>query len=209
MCYTIVSSGYSEPRLDLLCVRTDPLRSFLSRSLLPNKGVLLPLQIICATLMGQYQTAVAHSIDFPIDADHSTPPALDVLITTCYPMDEGGTLVYPPTLPLTITLELSDHPIMDAIRSTLLPLLPSGHYLTAMRDKLQIIGNGACLTMAELLQFTSPSQFASVAVHCSSGTLMAARSVIQVEVGGVLILSRPSFWPTASTRWKPFTTGTS
>jgi hypothetical protein len=43
-------------------------------------------------------------------------------------------------------LDLSDHPIMDAICNTLFPFLPSGHYLTAMRDKLQIIGNGASMT---------------------------------------------------------------
>ena len=74
------------------------------------------------------------------------PPSLDVLIAACRPHSVSGledfsdneSLFYPPHLPLTTTLEIANHPILDAIRSTLFPILPTGHYLTAIRDKLQI-----------------------------------------------------------------------
>jgi hypothetical protein len=74
------------------------------------------------------------------------PPSLDVLIGACRPHSVSGledfseheSLFYPPHLPLTTTLEIANHPILEAIRSTLFPTLPTGHYLTAIRDKLQI-----------------------------------------------------------------------
>lgn len=74
------------------------------------------------------------------------PPALDVLIAACRPhlptgLDEyleNESVFYPPGLPLTTTLEIANHPILDAIRNTLFPSLPTGHYLTAIRDTLEI-----------------------------------------------------------------------
>ena len=77
------------------------------------------------------------------------PPALDVLIASCLSHPtvseyENESLYYPPNLPLTATLELANHPILDAVRNTLFPSLPVGHYLTAVRDKLELWpkGNG-------------------------------------------------------------------
>lgn len=91
------------------------------------------------------------------------PPALDVLIAACqtHPsgrplptararppgMDEYGyteneSLFYPTDLPLTATLEIANHPILEAVRNTLFPTLPVGHYLTAIRDKLEIVLKG-------------------------------------------------------------------
>ena len=78
------------------------------------------------------------------------PPALDVLIASCmsHPTVSGyaenESLYYPPNLPLTATLELANHPILDAVRNSLFPNLPVGHHLTVVRDKLELWpkGNG-------------------------------------------------------------------
>lgn len=81
--------------------------------------------------------------------EYDTPPALDVLIAACRPnaadyndFPDRESLFYPTNLPLTATLELANHPVLDAIRSTLFPELPFGHYLTALRDKLEVIVEG-------------------------------------------------------------------
>jgi hypothetical protein len=55
---------------------------------------------------------------------------------------ERETLIYPSNLPLTTTLDISNHPIMETIRNTLFPLLPNGHYLTSMFDRLDVIVSG-------------------------------------------------------------------
>ena len=94
------------------------------------------------------QSGISHSLDFPIDIDVDMPPALDVLIASCVPhaqrseYAETETLFYPPNLPLTATLELANHPILEAVRNTLFPALPVGHYLTALRDKLEVWPSG-------------------------------------------------------------------
>lgn len=100
-----------------------------------------------------YQSGISHALDFPIEIEFNAPPALDVLIATCRPHQtsdlndyaEQESLFYPPSLPLTASLELANHPVMDAIRDTLFPSLPVGHYLTAVRDKLEILPSGSRL----------------------------------------------------------------
>ena len=95
-----------------------------------------------------HQSGISHSLDFPIDIDEDMPPALDVLIASCLPhaqrseYAETETLFYPPNLPLTATLELANHPILEAVRNTLFAALPTGHYLTAVRDKLEVWPSG-------------------------------------------------------------------
>ena len=92
------------------------------------------------------QSGITHSLDFPIDVDYDLPPSLDVLIGACRPHSVSGledfseheSLFYPPHLPLTTTLEIANHPILETVRNTLFPTLPTGHYLTTIRDKLQI-----------------------------------------------------------------------
>lgn len=79
-----------------------------------------------------------------------TPPALDVLIAACRPhqtsdLDAYGdreSLFFPPNLPLTTSLEIANHPILDAIRSFLFPNLPPGHHLSVIRDKLEVVVSG-------------------------------------------------------------------
>lgn len=96
------------------------------------------------------QSGITHSLDFPIDVDYDTPPALDVLIAACRPHQTAGinvypdrdSLFYPPNLPLTATLEIANHPILDAVRNALFPNLPVGHYLITVRDRLEVMANG-------------------------------------------------------------------
>jgi hypothetical protein len=106
---------------------------------------------ILPRLISAHQSGITHSLDFPIDVDYDTPPALDVLIAACRPHPqvredaEGDSLFYPTNLPLTTSLELSNHPILEAVRNTLFHTLPGGHYLQAVRDKLEVVPTGASL----------------------------------------------------------------
>ncbi|KAF7362803.1 hypothetical protein MVEN_00630100 [Mycena venus] len=97
----------------------------------------IPLDPSHLVLFFRSKTGITHSLDFPIDIDYSTPPALDVLIAACKRTQIPGfdshlyeALHYPPNLPLTPSLEIANHPILDAIRNMLFPTLPIGHYLT-------------------------------------------------------------------------------
>ena len=93
-------------------------------------------------------------MDFPIDVHYNTPPALHVLIAACRPhqtSDYDGyssqeSLFYPPNLPLTPSLEIANHPILDAVKTSLFPFLPPGQHLTAVRDKLEVLVDGAALS---------------------------------------------------------------
>ncbi|KAI0074326.1 hypothetical protein K474DRAFT_67778 [Panus rudis PR-1116 ss-1] len=106
----------------------------------------IPVDPSSLTLFFRSKSGITHSLDFPVDIDQDMPPALDVLIASCIPHSPAGldsfgahdSLFYPSNLPLTATLEIANHPILDAVRTTLFPSLPTGHYLTAMRDRLEI-----------------------------------------------------------------------
>ncbi|KAF7293849.1 hypothetical protein HMN09_01180900 [Mycena chlorophos] len=52
---------------------------------------------------------------------------------------------FPPNMPLTPSLELANHPLLDAVRAALLPKLPPGTYLTATRDRLDVLLAGGRL----------------------------------------------------------------
>ena len=101
-----------------------------------------------------FQSGITHSLDFPIDIDYDLPPALDVLMAACRPhasdLDEytstRESLFYPPNLPLSATLEIANHPIIEAVRNTLFSTLPKGHHLTAVRDMLEIVPKGGRMT---------------------------------------------------------------
>jgi hypothetical protein len=47
---------------------------------------------------------------------------------------------------LTTTFDLTSHPILDAVRNSLLPTTPPGYYLTTERDKLEVLLAGAHLS---------------------------------------------------------------
>ena len=127
------------------------------------------------------QSGITHSLDFPIDVDYDTPPALDVLIAACRPHPQIGddadseSLFYPTNLPLTTSLELANQPIIEAVRNTLFPALPAGHYLYAVRDKLEIAPTGA-----------------SIGEQAPSGDIRVATVIITLPVrfrGGALIVN--------------------
>ncbi|KAJ3571641.1 hypothetical protein NP233_g3611 [Leucocoprinus birnbaumii] len=96
------------------------------------------------------KSGITHSLDFPINVLEDTPPALDVLIAACRPhqtsdLDAYGdreSLFFPPNLPLTTSLEIANHPIIDAVRSSLFPSLPAGYHLSVLRDKLEVVVSG-------------------------------------------------------------------
>lgn len=111
----------------------------------------IPLDPSTLVLFFRSKSGITHSLDFPIDVDFDTPPALDVLYAACRVQPstpdyddyhDREALFYPTNLPLTATLELANHPVLDAIRNTLFPSLPAGHYLTAVRDKLELLSGG-------------------------------------------------------------------
>ncbi|KAH9929112.1 uncharacterized protein BXZ73DRAFT_90526 [Epithele typhae] len=110
----------------------------------------VPMDPAQLALFFRTKAGINYSLDFPIDVDVDMPPALDMLIASClsHPTADGyaenESLYFPPTLPLTATLELANHPILDAVRNSLFHSLPVGHFLTVVRDKLEIWpkGNG-------------------------------------------------------------------
>ncbi|KIJ16571.1 hypothetical protein PAXINDRAFT_168631 [Paxillus involutus ATCC 200175] len=114
----------------------------------------IPLDPTALVLFFRSKSGITHSLDFPIDVDYDMPPALDVLIGTCRPHQTAGinvypdrdSLFYPPNLPLTATLEIANHPILDAVRNALFPNLPVGHYLITVRDRLEVMVNGCRMT---------------------------------------------------------------
>ncbi|KAG1725525.1 hypothetical protein EDB19DRAFT_263822 [Suillus lakei] len=111
----------------------------------------IPMDPASLVLFFRSKSGITHSLDFPINIDYDTPPALEVLLAACKPHPTPGfdvypdreTLFYPGNLPLTATLEIANHPILDAVRNALFPALPMGHYLTALRDKLEVMATGA------------------------------------------------------------------
>lgn len=115
---------------------------------------LIPLDPTNLVVFFRSKSGITHSLDFPIDVDYDLPPALDVLIAACCPhigeLDDytystapsKESLFYPPNLPLSATLEIANHPILEAVRNTLFSTLPAGHYLSAVRDRLEIVPKG-------------------------------------------------------------------
>lgn len=115
---------------------------------------LIPLDPSNLVVFFRSKSGITHSLDFPIDVDYDLPPALDVLIAACIPhvaeLEDYSSysspgresLFYPPNLPLSATLEIANHPILDAVRTTLFSTVPVGHYLTALRDRLEVVQKG-------------------------------------------------------------------
>lgn len=69
-----------------------------------------------------------------------------MLVSICRPKREREALAYPPGLPHTTTLEISNHPVLDAVRNTLFSVFPPGHYLTAVRDSLDVAITGSYIS---------------------------------------------------------------
>lgn len=118
-----------------------------------------------------------------------TPPALDVLIAACRPhqtsdLDAYGdreSLFFPPNLPLTTSLEIANHPILDAVRNTLFPNLPAGYYLSVLRDKLEVVVSGGRMGRQPI----------SLRNDGRSATILVTLPVRYR--GGAVIVTEPSF----------------
>lgn len=141
------------------------------------------------TLFFRTKSGITHSLDFPVDVDYSMPPPLEVLIGVCKPHQtaesveypERQSLYYPPVLPLNCTLDLANHPILDAVRQSLFPNLPPGHYLTTVKDKLELVDADSRLApqprslrkdgRAATIMVTLPSRFegGALVVHDLDG----------------------------------------
>ncbi|KAF7297490.1 hypothetical protein MIND_00982800 [Mycena indigotica] len=148
----------------------------------------IPLDPAHLVLFFRAKTGTSHSLDFPIDIDYSTPPALDVLISACRTHQAHDTGIahesyyYPPNLPLTPSVEIANHPLLDAIRSALLPTLPVGTYLTATRDRLDILLAGGRL----------PPQPSAQAVARRDGRVATLNITLPVRfTGGALTVRYP------------------
>ncbi|KAG6873393.1 hypothetical protein C0995_016203 [Termitomyces sp. Mi166 len=113
----------------------------------------LKLQSTQLILFFRAKNGITHSLDFPVDVDYNLPPPLEVLIATSRPHQTGEfvtypnrpSLVYPSDLPLHFSLDLTNHPILDAVRNTLFPNLPQGNYLSTVKDKFEIVDAGSRL----------------------------------------------------------------
>ncbi|PPQ79019.1 hypothetical protein CVT25_002328 [Psilocybe cyanescens] len=113
----------------------------------------IPVDSTQLSLFFRAKDGITYSLDFPVDTGYTTPPALDVLISICKPKprqmsDYDGyrdreALAYPPGFPHTTSLEISNYPVLDAVRSALFPVLPPGQYLTAVRDSLDVAITGS------------------------------------------------------------------
>jgi hypothetical protein len=131
----------------------------------------IPLDPSALVLFFRSKSGITHSLDFPIDVDYDTPPALDVLIAACRPHQTAGinvypdrdSLFYPPNLPLTATLEIANHPILDAVRNSLFPTLPVGHYLITVRDRLEVMASG-CRMSAQPRTLRNDGRVATIVV---------------------------------------------
>jgi len=55
-------------------------------------------------------------------------------------------LFFPPNLPLSTTIEIPSHPIIDAVRDARFSTLPKGDHLVAAGDTLKIVPKGGRTT---------------------------------------------------------------
>ncbi|KAG1835753.1 hypothetical protein EV424DRAFT_1531607 [Suillus variegatus] len=101
----------------------------------------IPMDPVSLMLFFCSKSGITHSLDFPINIDYDTLLALEVLLAACKPHPTPGfdvypdceTLFYPSNLPLIATLEITNHPILDAVRNALFPteacMAPKSHTL--------------------------------------------------------------------------------
>ncbi|KAF8624085.1 hypothetical protein AX15_006053 [Amanita polypyramis BW_CC] len=110
----------------------------------------MPVEANELILFFRTKSGITHALDFPVDLDYATPPALEALIGACRPhqtsdsndYSDKESLFYPTSLPLTVSLDLANHPVLDAIRAGFFPNLEPDKYLVAVRDKLEVLVSG-------------------------------------------------------------------
>jgi len=110
----------------------------------------MPVDANDLVLFFRTKSGITHALDFPVDLDYAAPPALEALIGACRPhqtSDADGyvdreSLFYPTNLPLTISLDLTNHPVLDAVRAGFFPNLEPDKHLVAVKDKLEVVVDG-------------------------------------------------------------------
>ncbi|KAF4613027.1 hypothetical protein D9613_010828 [Agrocybe pediades] len=135
----------------------------------------IPVDPAQLTLFFRGKPGITYSLDFPIDLSYNTPQPFDVLVAACRPRprqiseydnygpDREG-ICYPPTLPLVSTLELSNYPILDAVRGALFPVLTPNQHLTAVRDELDVINAGSYISSNSPAQLRKDQRVATIIV---------------------------------------------
>ncbi|KAF8624336.1 hypothetical protein AX17_007164 [Amanita inopinata Kibby_2008] len=139
-------AGYDEE----VVYRESVARLLLAKNMPFSVSGRIPIEVNELVLFFRSKSGITHALDFPVDLEYAAPPALDALIGACRPHQTSDSndyadresLFYPPNLPLTASLDLSNHPILDAVRAGLFPSLESEKYLVAVRDKLEVLVNG-------------------------------------------------------------------
>lgn len=102
-----------------------------------------------------------------------------MLIGACRPhpsalddYSDRESLFYPPNLPLTTSLELANHPILEAVRNALFPLLPTGHYLVAARDKLEVLVSGGRMDQQRSIDGRAATVIITLPVRFRGGAMV-------------------------------------
>ena len=117
------------------------------------------------------------------------PPTLEVFIAACRPhqrLDYGAHaeregVFYPHSLPATTSLELSNYPVLDAVRSALFPVLPPGQYLATVRDTLDVVDEGNRIARHSPAQARNDKRVATIIV------------TLPVRFrGGAIVITHPS-----------------
>lgn len=72
-------------------------------------------------------------------------------------------LYFPRHLPITTSLELANHPIMEGVKASLFPNMPTGHHLVAVKDRLEVVLSGGQL-LRERSTLTGDGRVATVIV---------------------------------------------
>ncbi|KAF8909814.1 hypothetical protein CPB84DRAFT_1673390 [Gymnopilus junonius] len=134
----------------------------------------IPVDPAQLSLFFRAKTGITYSLDFPVDLGYTTPPAFEVLVQACRPRPRQSSdydgygdreaLSYPPSLPLTASLEVANYPILDAVKSSLFPDLPPGQYLTAVRDGLDVIQHGSYISTSYPEQLRKDQRAATLVV---------------------------------------------
>jgi hypothetical protein len=170
---------YYDTERDEVLLREHVSRLFEAKHRPFTTGGCIPMDPSQLVLFFRSKTGITHSLDFPIDVQHSTPPALDVLIAACRPhpsalddYSDRESLFYPPNLPLTTSLELSNHPVLEAIRNALFPLLPAGHYLVANRDKLEVLVDGGRMDQQHSIDGRAATVIITLPVRFRGGAMV-------------------------------------
>ncbi|KAH8112813.1 hypothetical protein DFH11DRAFT_1604082 [Phellopilus nigrolimitatus] len=100
----------------------------------------IPLDSSSLTVFFRSGSGITHSLDFPIDVEPHATCEMDGF-------SDRESLFYPPDLSLTSTLELANHPILDAIRTALFPRLATEGKVASIIVTLPVRFRGGALTV--------------------------------------------------------------